>query len=201
MHGARRVQFVNTHRPYVTRSIDNDLLLVDRTFGFETACSEANAAVQAAAVEARSARWGIGLVKLMGRQSGFIAASSAIASGEVDVCVIPEAETNLDRLMAYIYTRVKEKGHGTVVVAEGAFQCEMRVELAASGRPVPSAVDPSGNPVLLDVGVWLKDKLKDHFAQQDDGAIKPDIKLISPSYSACPLGECVSRLTPPPPTQ
>lgn len=167
------------------KSIDNDLLLVDRTFGFETACEEASAAIAAAAVEARSARHGIGLVKLMGRQAGFICASSAIASGEVDVAIIPEAEVSLDRLLSFVHARVKERGHATVVVAEGAFQCEMRAELAASGRPVPDARDPSGNPVLLDVGVWLKDRLKDYFCAQNSG-MKPDTKLISPSYSAFP---------------
>ncbi len=52
-----------------------------RCFGFETAVEEAQRALLAANVEARSASNGLGLVKLMGRQSGFIAMQASMASG------------------------------------------------------------------------------------------------------------------------
>ena len=63
---------------------------IDRCFGFESAVEEAQRALLAAKVEASSAFRGIGLVKLMGRSSGFIAMQASMASGLVDVCLIPE---------------------------------------------------------------------------------------------------------------
>ena len=54
---------------------------VDRCFGFETAVEESQRALLAAKVEAKSAHHGLGLVKLMGRQSGFIAMQASMASG------------------------------------------------------------------------------------------------------------------------
>jgi 6-phosphofructokinase 1 len=166
------------------KSVDNDLLLVDRCFGFDTAVAEATAAILAASVEAHSCYRGIGLVKLMGRESGFIAAEASIASGVVDVCVIPEAEVVLSALLPYIHNRLLQRGHAVVVVAEGAFQDEIRAELAANGEDVPEALDASGNKVLLDVGGWLRDKLKEYSTSVSGGAVHADVKLISPSYSA-----------------
>ena len=173
------------------KSIDNDILLIDSCFGFSTAVGEAVRAILAANVEARSMHHGVGLVKLMGRSSGFIAAQASIASGEVDVCIIPEAPFVLQRVLDYIYERLRTRGHCTVVVAEGAAQEAMRAELAADGGKLPAETDPSGNPVLLDVGRWLKDKIKAAAIKPDAagvngaGAIVPDIKYISPTYSAC----------------
>jgi len=143
---------------------------------------EANKAILAASVEARSACWGIGLVKLMGRSSGFIACEAAIASGDVDVCLVPEAPFKLDRLLPYLLERVQKRGHATVVIAEGAAQDLMRAELAERGEEVPADYDPSGNPVLLDNAPWLKAKIKAYAMEQ--AGMKCDIKLIAPAYSA-----------------
>ena len=187
------------------KSIDNDILLIDSCFGFATAVSEAVRAILAANVEARSMHHGVGLVKLMGRSSGFIAAQASIASGEVDVCIIPEAPFVLERVLAYIYERLRTRGHCTVVVAEGAAQEAMRAELVADGGKLPAETDPSGNPVLLDVGRWLKDKIKAAAIKPEDagvngaGAIVPDIKYISPAYSVllpcCDAWRCRCVLT------
>ena len=189
------------------KSIDNDLLLIDSCFGFNTAVGEAVRAILAANVEARSMRHGVGLVKLMGRSSGFIAAQASIASGEVDVCLLPEVAFDLERVMAYIYARLRRRGFCTVVIAEGAAQDKMRAELAAAGTALPAETDPSGNPVLLDAGKWLQAKIKaaaaTHGASLPAGAevqhtdsggsskngrvaylgpVVPDVKYISPAY-------------------
>ncbi len=171
------------------KSIDNDILLIDSCFGFNTAVGEAVRAVLAANVEARSAHHGVGLVKLMGRSSGFIAAQASVASGDVDVCLVPEAPFQLERVIEYIYAKLRSRGHCTVVVAEGAAQEVMRAEMAALGAALPAETDASGNPVLLDVGRWLKGKIKAAGGKHsvhpdDDGAepVTPDIKYIEPAY-------------------
>jgi 6-phosphofructokinase 1 len=142
------------------KSIDNDILLIDSCFGFNTAVGEAVRAIAAANVEARSMHHGVGLVKLMGRSSGFIAAQASVASGQVDVCLVPEAPFNLDKVLDYIYARLAAKGHATVVIAEGAAQEAMRSEVSDAGGALPADTDASGNPVLLDAGRWLKAKIK-----------------------------------------
>eukprot|EP00884_Botryococcus_braunii_P013565 jgi/Botrbrau1/22209/Bobra.168_1s0040.1 len=107
----------------VPKSIDNDILLIDRCFGFDTAVEEAQRALLAAKVEASSAFKGIGVVKLMGRQSGFIALQASMASGVVDVCLIPEVPFALygeKGLFAYVEKLLETKGHAVICIAEGA---------------------------------------------------------------------------------
>eukprot|EP01024_Parvocaulis_polyphysoides_P026548 TRINITY_DN2418_c0_g2_i7.p1 TRINITY_DN2418_c0_g2~~TRINITY_DN2418_c0_g2_i7.p1 ORF type:complete len:471 (-),score=61.02 TRINITY_DN2418_c0_g2_i7:52-1464(-) len=132
----------------VPKSIDNDILLIDKCFGFDTAVEEAQRALLAAKVEASSARHGIGLVKLMGRQSGFIAMLASLASGVVDVCLIPEVRFELEGphgLKRYINNIVQERGHCVICIAEGAGQDLMEAACCET--------DASGNPVLSDTGV------------------------------------------------
>ena len=109
----------------IPKTIDNDILLLDRTFGFQTAVDEAIKAIRCGAIEARSAKNGIGLVRLMGRQSGFIATHAALASGEVDCCLIPEINTPLagkGGVLSHIRRVLNKKEHAVIVVAEGAGQ-------------------------------------------------------------------------------
>jgi len=154
----------------IPKSIDNDILLIDRCFGFDTAVEEAQRALIAAKVEASSAYRGIGLVKVMGRQSGFIAVNASISSGVVDVCLIPEVEFTLKGehgLFAYLDKVLAQKGHAVVCLAEGAGQ-----DILATGE---QKTDASGNPILKDVGPWLRSEMK--------AALKDvDIKYIDPSY-------------------
>jgi 6-phosphofructokinase 1 len=158
----------------VPKSIDNDILVIDKTFGFDTACQEAVKAINAAYVEASSALRGVGLVKLMGRQSGFIALQSSLASGEVDVCLIPELDFDLHGkggLLSHIERTVAHKGYCVVVVAEGALQdkCPQRAEK-----------DASGNPILEDVGRYLRNEILEYFSE--DTRKKIDLKYIDPTY-------------------
>ncbi|KAL4423922.1 hypothetical protein ABPG75_001223 [Micractinium tetrahymenae] len=155
----------------VPKSIDNDILLIDKTFGFDTAVEEAQRALLAAKVEASSAYRGIGLVKLMGRQSGFIAMQASMASGVVDICLIPEVPFKLageNGMLAYLEKVLTEKGHAVVCVAEGAGQDIL-------GAEDDRKCDASGNPILKDVGPWLKSEIKKYFKDAD-------VKYIDPSY-------------------
>eukprot|EP00878_Enallax_costatus_P004101 GHUV01004329.1.p1 GENE.GHUV01004329.1~~GHUV01004329.1.p1 ORF type:complete len:655 (+),score=187.00 GHUV01004329.1:210-2174(+) len=157
----------------VPKSIDNDVMLVDKTFGFDTVVQEVvQRPLLAAKVEAASARKGVGLVKVFGRRSGFIALQASLASGGVDVCLIPEEPFELDGpqgLLEYLKQLVEKQGHAVICVAEGAGQ-----DILYPGGEEPP-VDESGNPVLRDIGTALKKAIK--------GAIPDaDVKYIDPTY-------------------
>jgi len=154
----------------VPKTIDNDICFVNKTFGFETAVSEAQRAIDAAHAEATGAFNGIGLVKLMGRDSGFIAAHATLVSGQVNFCLVPEVDINPEMLLRQLEERLARRGHAVIVVAEGAGQDLM---------PTTGQRDSSGNAQLGDIGTWLRDSIKDHFKQ-----IATDItlKYIDPSY-------------------
>eukprot|EP00854_Cymbomonas_tetramitiformis_P014507 gene14507-17148_t len=126
----------------IPKSVDNDILLIDRCFGFDTAVQEAMRVIHAAKVEAKSALHGVGLVKLMGRSSGFIAMAASSCSSEADLVLIPELDFELfgrKGAMTHLSKVMAKKGHAVVVVAEGAGQNF----LGSSGR-----CDDSGNPIL-----------------------------------------------------
>ena len=156
----------------VPKTIDNDMAYMDKSFGYETACAAAVDAITAAHTEARSARNGIGLVKLMGRHSGFIACSAAISSGDANCVLIPEVPFALEGdhgLLEQLRQRVMQRGHAVVIVAEGAGQ-----------NLVPaSGTDASGNKRLGDIGVFLKAKIEEYFQQC---RTELTLKYIDPSY-------------------
>ena len=107
----------------VPKTIDNDIPLIDYSFGFHTSVEIAAGMIKAAHVEASSVMNGVGLVKLMGRYSGFIAMQASLANNSVDFCLIPELPFELggeQGLFNQVVKRVKSKGHCLVVVAEGA---------------------------------------------------------------------------------
>ena len=160
----------------IPKTIDNDIPYIDQSFGFQTAFSLASDAIRAAQVEAKSTANGIGLVKLMGRHSGFIACYAALARSGADAVLIPEVPFALDGehgLLAHVRRRVSERGHAVVVVAEGAGQ-----ELI--GDPDDAARDASGNAKLRDIGPWLHRRIGDHFS---DAGIETSIRYIDPSYA------------------
>jgi len=160
----------------VPKTIDNDLQWTWRSFGFETAVDAARTILAAAHEEARGAWNGIGLVKLMGRHSGFIAANATLASGDVNFCLVPEVPFELEGptgLLAALEARLAEKHHALVVVAQGAGQ-----ELMAEGGS--PARDASGNVKLKDVGTFLRDRIVGHLAEKRlDGVVR----YIDPSYT------------------
>jgi 6-phosphofructokinase 1 len=158
------------------KTIDNDIALIERSFGFETAVAAARAAISAAHAEALGYPRGIGLVKLMGRHSGFLAAHAALSTGDVNICLVPEVPFALEQaefgFLPALKRRVCARGHAVVVVAEGAGQ-EL---LALHGE---TAHDASGNVVLGDIGIFLRDQISAYFKRQN---IKVNLKYIDPSY-------------------
>jgi len=157
----------------VPKTIDNDLSFVDRSFGFDTAVSEAVASVAAAHVEAHDAVNGVGIVKLMGRQSGFIAAHTALAMNDVNYVFIPEVPFDLDGekgLLAHLKERLKRRNHAVIVVAEGAGQSLLEQT---------SETDASGNKKLGDIGIFVRNAIADFFAKE---RTEVNIKYIDPSY-------------------
>ncbi|KAL8257373.1 hypothetical protein R6Q59_029414 [Mikania micrantha] len=162
----------------IPKTIDNDIAVIDKSFGFDTAVEEAQRAINAAHVEVESVENGVGIVKLMGRYSGFIAMFATLASRDVDCCLIPESPFYLEGqggLFEFILQRLKENGHVVIVLAEGAGQ-----EYVSQSMNETEETDASGNKLLLDVGLWLTREIKDHFTTVKKMAI--NMKYIDPTY-------------------
>ncbi len=155
----------------VPKTIDNDISYVEKSFGFETAVSEAATAIYSAHAEAEGARNGIGLVKLMGRESGFIAAHAALAISDVNFCLVPEVRFSLDAFLEALRLRLEKRGHAVIVVGEGAGQDLLK----ATGEQ-----DASGNIRLGDIGTFLRDKINGYFKKI---GMEANLKYIDPSYT------------------
>ncbi|MDW7773904.1 MAG: ATP-dependent 6-phosphofructokinase [Desulfobulbaceae bacterium] len=154
----------------IPKTIDNDLAFVQQSFGFETAVTETRKAIYAAHMEAHGARNGIGLVKLMGRYSGFIAAYATLASSDVNFCLVPEIKFSMDGFLEALRERLIRKDHAVIVTAEGAGQELMQ----ATGEH-----DASGNIRLGDIGAFLRQAIKEHFSKN---GMEYTLKYIDPSY-------------------
>lgn len=172
----------------IPKTIDNDVKYCDRTFGFFTAVAEAEVVIDRAHTEATSVPNGVGLVKLMGREAGFIAAGATIASGEVNFTLIPEVPFALageGGLLAKLERRLAARQHAVIVVAEGAGQDLLSAQEAT--------FDASGNRRLGDIGTFLKEQINYHFRQRE---IQVDVKYFDPSYyiRSCPASTVDSLL-------
>ncbi|MDX9787492.1 MAG: ATP-dependent 6-phosphofructokinase [Desulfobacterales bacterium] len=158
----------------IPKTIDNDIYLVSRSFGFHTAVDVATKAIKAAHAESEGYPNGIGLIKLMGRHSGFIAATATLAQQDVNFTLIPEADFDLEGekgLLNALEKRLSLRGHAVIVVAEGAGQKFFKDD--------ESQLDESGNIKLKDIGIFLKNTISNYFQKKD---IKINIKYIDPSY-------------------
>jgi 6-phosphofructokinase 1 len=156
----------------IPKTIDNDINFLSRSFGFATAVSMATQAISSAHVEANGAPNGVGLVKLMGRHSGFIAATAALAKSYANFVLIPEADFDLEGphgLLATLEKRLQESKHAVIVAAEGAGQKYCQTE----------GCDDSGNSRLGDIGKFLKESIENHFRAR---GIELNLKYIDPSY-------------------
>jgi 6-phosphofructokinase 1 len=157
----------------IPKTVDNDFALLQRSFGFDTAVSKAVEVVASAHMEAHSAINGIGLVKVMGRESGFIAAHTALASHEVNFVLIPEVPFNLEGyngFLPHLERRILSRGHAVIIVAEGAMQEQLLTE---------KKTDAGGNIKMADVGIYLRDRITKYFAEKK---IEINLKYIDPSY-------------------
>ena len=160
----------------IPKTIDNDLNLIDKTFGFDTAISMVVNAIQCAHVEAKGAPMGTGLVKIMGRESGHIVLSAALAQNDVNFALIPEVPFDLEGengLFKALEERLRERKHAVILVAEGAGQ-----ELCAGSDP--KQTDASGNIRLNDIGIYLKTRIEEYFKERE---MEINLKYIDPSYT------------------
>lgn len=157
----------------IPKTIDNDISFVEKSFGFETAVSKAVEAVHSAHVEANDSIHGIGLVKVMGRGAGFIAAHTSLATNDVNFCLIPEFQFDLEGekgLLVHLEKRLLQRNHAVILAAEGAGQDLMN----PTGQ-----TDESGNIKLGDIGAFLKTEISKYFKQKN---IEINMKYIDPSY-------------------
>ena len=158
----------------IPKTIDNDVYLVARSFGFDTAVEIATQAIRGAHNEAEGYPYGIGLIKLMGRHSGFLAATAALAQQDANFVLIPEVDFDLDGpngLLAHLEERLTKRKHAVIVVAEGAGQ--KYFEEGGDER------DLSGNVKLKDIGLYLKDRISEYFKEKN---VPISLKYIDPSY-------------------
>jgi 6-phosphofructokinase 1 len=176
---SRIVEEINRRRAKIgvigiPKTIDNDIHMVSKSFGFDTAVDIATEAIKGAHKEAEGYPNGIGLIKLMGRHSGFIAATAALAQQDVNFVLIPEIHFDLEGpngLLTKLETRLKRRKHAVILVAEGAGQDFFD---SAEAR-----YDPSGNIKLYDIGVYLKERIQSYFHERD---MEISLKYIDPSY-------------------
>jgi len=162
----------------VPKTIDNDINFVYKTFGFDTAVEQATKALDCAHTEAHSHPHGIGLVKIMGRDSGFVVAYAALASRDVNFALIPEVPFDLEGengLLPQLHKRLESRNHALIAVAEGAGQ-SLIVADEASHR----GTDASGNLRHHDVGSFLREQIHDYF---DRRGVEINLKYIDPSYT------------------
>ena len=178
-HGALAISEEVEKRGYkcsvigIPKTVDNDFLFIDRSFGFETAVQQAKDAVASIHMEARSQINGIGLVKLMGRESGVIATAAALASHECNFCLIPEVPFEMEGpngFLSHLEKRLEKRHHAVIIVAEGAGQ-----ELLTK----TNQTDASGNIKLADIGVFLRDQINAYFKKKN---IEINLKYIDPGY-------------------
>jgi 6-phosphofructokinase 1 len=159
----------------VPKTIDNDICGIDQSFGFSTAVEAARPAINCAHAEAKGAWNGIGLVKLMGRDSGFIAAYATLANSDVNFCFIPEVPFALEGENGFLHAlerRLDRKHHAVIVVAEG-------VGKQITATDGVQKKDASGNVIREDIGLILKERITQYFAEKN----KPvSLKYIDPSY-------------------
>lgn len=159
----------------IPKTIDNDICFMDKTFGFETAVYATNSIITVAHNEARGAMNGVGLIHVMGRDSGFIAAYASLANTHINYCLIPEEKFTMEEgpraFLPSLFERLARRKHAVVIISEGAGQ-----ELIAGEREL----DKSGNKIHKNIGIFLNDKIKD-YAQKNHCEVS--IKYFDPTYS------------------
>lgn len=158
----------------IPKTVDNDIAFVTRTFGYLTAVEEACKVIDRAHTEAKSVELGISLVRLMGRNAGFIAAGATVASQDVNFCLVPEVPVQLDGpdgFLAALKRRILDRRHAVIAVAEGAGQDL----LAGTG----AGTDASGNTRLKDIGPFLMSRIEAYFKSEKLPVV---LRYFDPSY-------------------
>ncbi|MDR2488570.1 MAG: ATP-dependent 6-phosphofructokinase [Desulfovibrio sp.] len=158
----------------IPKTIDNDINFISQSFGFETAVFKATEAIQCAHIEALGYKNGIGLVKLMGRDSGFIAAHASLAMKDVNFVLVPEIPFALHGpggFLPELAKRLQSRNHAVIVVAEGAGQHLLNSD---------GEKDASGNAALADIADLLRREIREYLSSH---GISFSMKYIDPSYT------------------
>jgi len=159
----------------VPKTIDNDLPYTDQSFGFQTAFARATDFIASVFIESQAAEHGVGIVKLMGRHSGFIACYAALSVNDADFVLIPEVPFGLDGdhgLLCRVEEHLRTHGQVVIVVAEGAGQDLLELE--------GGTTDASGNTKLGDIGLFLKEKITERLSEV---GLTPTVRYLDPSYA------------------
>ena len=160
----------------IPKTVDNDISFIDQSFGFSTAVRTAGGFISGAHNEAKGAYNGVALIKVMGRDSGFIAAFSSLANPYVNYCLIPEEKFTLREgphaLLPHLEQRLAKKHHAVIMVAEGAGQ-----EFFADA---PERRDASGNKLHNDIGTFLKGEIVAYFKER---GIEINLKYFDLGYT------------------
>jgi 6-phosphofructokinase 1 len=174
----QRIAFIG-----IPKTIDNDIAIIDKSFGFDSAVEVAQLAIKAADVEANSAEYGVGLVKVMGRNAGHIAMIASLSSRDVNLCLVPEFKFDIfgpKGVLEYVCNRLKAKNHCVIVCGEGAGNaCSDGLKLITE-RGYKLHADPSGNIYPPDIGGLLKDEIP-KYAKEKHG-MNVNLKYIDPTY-------------------
>jgi 6-phosphofructokinase 1 len=151
----------------IPKTMDNDILWVERSFGFDTAVEQAADIVNTMHTEAMSTRR-ICLIELFGAESGFVAANATLASGHVDLVLIPEVFLSLkaDEIRSYLQDAVdhiqetvqgapSHSPHAVIVVAEGVGTVleEKQVSIDGTGA--------TGEPFVNQLRRHLESRIRD----------------------------------------
>mmetsp|Transcript_26266 Transcript_26266/g.41102 ORF Transcript_26266/g.41102 Transcript_26266/m.41102 type:complete len:597 (+) Transcript_26266:25-1815(+) len=179
----------------IPKTIDNDIVIIDRSFGFDTAVQEAVRAIKSAKIEAAGCLHGVGIVKLMGRSCGYLTAHATLASRDVDICLIPEVDFVLEGptgVWAHIRRLLRRQGHAVIVIAEGTPIKKDRSPSSPGDEGAENVGLSGTKSIETDVGKWFRDSLKDAMKQsalvgecepEDEGRpFEVAIKYIDPSY-------------------
>ncbi|MFH1223753.1 MAG: ATP-dependent 6-phosphofructokinase [Pseudomonadota bacterium] len=181
LRGARDIALNAMLREYplsvigIPKTIDNDISYISKSFGFDTAVQRATEAIASAHAEAKGYYNGVGIVKLMGRYSGFIALHTALAISDANFVLIPEIDFDLDGhngFLSHLFRRLEQRNHAVIIVAEGAGQRFFEKDQIG--------YDPSGNKELGDIGKFLKNAISNYAKER---SIPVQIKYIDPSYT------------------
>lgn len=175
IHEACMERSLNVAVAGIPKTIDNDVEYIDRSFGFVSAVEAAQAGIRTAKTEAMcNVPNGIGIIKLMGRSAGFLAAFAALGSGDVDLVLVPEVPIVLegpDGILPFLRQRIKEQKYAVVVVAEGAGEDLLGVS---------EELDAGGNRAKPKIGAYIREAIAKHFESHGEEAT---IKYIDPSYT------------------
>lgn len=138
---ALRLQKAGLNVIHLPKTIDNDIMHTDSTFGFATGLEIATEAIDRLHSTAHS-HHRIILAEIMGHRAGWLALGAGLAGG-ADVILIPEIPYNLDSVIETVQARISRGSTFSVIaVAEGARDLDDTNDLRSAEAWVKSVKSP-----------------------------------------------------------